>query len=185
MLGMTNGKKAIGGLSLLVGLCALAPAAQAEGRFGPNDVRTIFVIGKNTDKNEVQFGIRLDKECVPVGDEPIYNYWRQYEKGPEVTEDLNFLDKTGYGIKDQKVETRATAGSKVTLRLKATDRAIAVYSRKEGDKCVAEAMTFINSTAAKLQRIHVELSGPISIKYIEIRGVRADNKQPIVERTKP
>ncbi|APR79274.1 Hypothetical protein A7982_04621 [Minicystis rosea] len=171
---------------MVVGFAALAPTAHAEGRFGPHDIRTMFVIGKNLDRNEVQYGIRLDKDCVPIGDEPVYAYWRQYEKGPEVTEDLNFLDRTGYGIKDQKVEQRAATGSKVMMRLRATsDRSIGIYIRKEGEKCVADPMTYIAGTAAQLQRIHVQLSGPLSIQYIDIRGLRADNKQPINERAKP
>jgi hypothetical protein len=175
-----------GAFAAWLGLSLAAPIAHAEGRFGPYDVRTLFVIGKNTDRNEVQYGIRLDAECVPVGDEPIYAYWRQYEKGPEVTEDLNFLDKTGYGIKSQKVEQRSPSGSRVVLRLRAaSDRTIGIDVRKEGKACVADTLAFISGTASRLQRIHVQLSGPLSIDYIELRGVRADNKQPIVERTKP
>jgi hypothetical protein len=179
-------KRILGAVVVPTALSILVPPAHAEGRFGPHDVRTMFVIGKNTDRNEVQFGIRLDADCVPVSDEPIYNYWRQFEKGPEVTEDLNFLDKTGYGIKNQKVVERKTSGSKVVLTLRATsDRPIAVYVRKERAACVAEPLTYISGTSARLERIHVQLSGPLSVSYIEIRGVRSDNKQPIVERTKP
>jgi hypothetical protein len=169
---------------LLLGLASMGPA-RAEGRFGPYDVRTLFGIGKNTDRNEVQYGIRLDKDCLPVGEEPIYAYWRQYEKGPEVTADLNWLDKTGYGIKDQRVAERSAAGSKVLMRLRATsDRTIAVLVRKEGSACVAEPVAFIAGTPARLSHIHVQLSGPLSIDWIDIRGVGKDNK-PIVERAKP
>jgi len=172
-------------LGTIVGFAALGPVAHAEGRFGPHDVRTLFVIGKNLDRNEVQYGLRLDKDCVPVGDEPVYPYWRVYEKGPEVTDDLNFLDKTGYGIKDQKVEQRSPSGSKVMMRLRATsDRSIAIYIRKDADKCVADSLTYITGTSALLQRIHVQLSGPLSIQYIDLRGLRADNRQPINERVK-
>jgi hypothetical protein len=57
--------------------------------------------------------------------------------------------------------------------------------RKDGKACVADTLAFISGTASRLQRIHVQLTGPLSIDYIELRGVRADNKQPIVERTKP
>jgi hypothetical protein len=173
-------------LAASLGVSLAAPVAHAEGRFGPHDVRTLFVIGKNTDRNEVQFGIRLDADCVPVGDEPVYPYWRQFEKGPDVTEDLNFLDKTGYGIKNQKVEQRSASGSKVVMRLRAaSDRSIAIYVRKEDKACVAEPLAFIQGTSARLQRIHVQLSGPLSVSYIELRGVRVDNKQPITERAKP
>jgi hypothetical protein len=180
----------LGALVLLLSLAAgpglAAASPKADGRFGPYDVRTMFVIGKNTDRNEVQFGIRLDADCVPVGDEPIYPYWRQYEKGPDVTEDLNFLDRTGYGIKSQAVEQRSAAGSKVVLRLRAqSNRSIAVYTRKEGAACVAEPLAYISGVPARLDRIHVQLSGPLSVSWIELRGVRTDDKQPIVERTKP
>lgn len=183
MLGTSRCSGLVGSIALLA---AVAGPAHAEGRFGPHDVRTLFVIGKNTDRNEVQYGIRLDKDCVPVGDEPIYPYWRQYEKGPEVTADLNWLDKTGYGIKDQRVEKRAPGSSKVVMRLRATsERLIAVLVRKEGAACAADPIAYIAATPAKLQRIHVQLSGPLSIDWIDIRGLRADNGQPINERAKP
>jgi hypothetical protein len=179
-------RAALGTLLSVAGVAGLGPDARAEGRFGPYDVRTLFVIGKNLDKNEVQYGIRLDKDCVPIGDEPVYAYWRVYEKNPEMTEDLNILDRTAYGIKDQRVEQRAASGSKLMMRLRATsDRSIAIYVRKDGDKCAADAMSYLSGTSAFLQRVHVQLTGPLSIDYIELRGLRADNRQPIVERTKP
>ena len=178
-------KGVAGGLSIIASLTAIG-GAHAEGRFGPHDVRTLFGIGKNTDGNQVQYGIKLDKDCVPIGDEPIYAYWRQYDKGPEVTADLNWLDKTGYGIRSQKVEARSPAGSKVLMVLRATsNRSIAVYVRKEGAKCAADALTYITGVSARLDLIHVQLSGPISIDWIDIRGLRTDNKQPIHEKTKP
>lgn len=167
-------------------LSCLPGSAGAEGRFGPHDVRSFFGIGKNTDRNEVQYGIRLDKDCLPVGDEPIYAYWRQYEKGPEVTADLNFLDRTGYGIKRQKVEVRAASGSRVSMVLRATSkRAIALSVRKENNVCVGEALAYINGVSARLEHIHVQLSGPISIDWIDIIGKRVDDRRPIAERTKP
>lgn len=179
-------RRAIPALAGALGLTLLGPGAAAEGRFGPHDVRTLFVIGKNTDRNEVQYGIRLDAACVPVGDEPVYAYWRQYEKGPEITEDLNFLDRTGYGIRKQKVEQRSASGSRVVLSLRATsDRSMAIQVRKEGNACAGEAHTYISGVPAKLARIHIQLSGPLSIDYIDIRGTRLDNKQPISERAKP
>ena len=167
-------------------LGCLPGAARAEGRFGPHDVRTLFGIGKNTDRNEVQYGVRLDKDCVPVGDEPVYAYWRQYDKGPEVTADLNWLDRTGYGIKRQKVESRSPSGSKVSMTLRATSkRGIAIYVRKESNACVADALAYVSGVSARLEHIHVLLSGPISIDWIDLVGKRVDNKQPITERTQP
>ncbi len=175
----------LGALGVLVVLGA-APLVHAEGRFGPHDIRTLFSIGKNTDKNQVQYGIRLDADCVPVGDSPIYPYWRVYEKNPELTEDLNFLDRTAYGVRNQTVEQRSPAGSKVVMRLRATsDRSIGIYVHKEGNTCKGEALTFISGVASRLKHIHVQLSGPLSVSYIDISGARVDDNQPITERAHP
>jgi len=180
------GRHALGALAAVVGLVLPSAAAYAEGRFGAHDVRTLFVIGKNTDRNEVQYGIRLDADCLPSGDEPVYAYWRVFERGPDVTEDLNFLDRTAYGIRSQKVEQRSPSGSKVVMRLRATPaRSIAVYTRREGNACVAEPLTYISGAAARLQRIQVQLAGPLSVRYIDISGTQIDPKQPITERAKP
>jgi hypothetical protein len=46
-------------------------------------------------------------------------------------------------------------------------------------------MTYIADTPARLRLIHVELAGPLSVKWIELRGQRVDNGQPKVERIKP
>jgi hypothetical protein len=183
----THRRRAFGLLSSLVAAIVVAGAdAGAETRFGPHDVRTLFAIGKNTDKNEVQYGIRLDAQCLPVGDEPVYAYWRQYEKGPEITADLNWLDRTGYGIAKQRVEQRSAAGSRVVMSLRATsDRSIAIQVHKGEKACEAEAISYIARVPSKLDRIHVQLTGPLSIAWIDIRGARLDDGRAISERTKP
>jgi hypothetical protein len=158
-----------------------AATAAADSRFGPNDVRTVFEIGKNLDRNVVQYGVRLDKDCVPIGDEPIYAYWRQFEKGPEVTEDLNFLDKQGYGIKGEWVTKRSPDGSKILMTLRATDRPIAVIVKKNDEgKCTAEAITTINGGPAHLDRVFVHVAGFLKVDWIEIKG--SANGKPVVER---
>lgn len=162
---------------------AHAPAVHADAnRFGPFDVRTMFVIGKNLDRNEVQYGIRLDKDCVPVGDEPVYAYWRQFEKGPEVTEDLNFLDKQGYGIAGQWVKVRSVDGSRVTVSLRATsERGISVFVKKlPNGKCSANAVTTVENAPARLEKIFVHVAGWLKIDWLEITGYRA-NGDKVVE----
>jgi len=177
---------AFAALAAFVGVVALSPVAEAdESRFGPHDVRTVFAIGKNLDKNEVQYGVRLDDQCRPTSDEPIYAYLRQFEQGPEITEDLNFLDKTAYGIKSQVIQLRTERGTKIVMTLRATsERGIAVVVRKDATtgSCTAEALAFINNTPARLQRVFVHVAGFLSVDYIELSGTRVDNGKPIVER---
>jgi hypothetical protein len=171
----------------LVAFATIAPAARADGsRFGAHDIRTLFAIGKNLDKNEVQYGIRLDKDCLPVGDEPIYAYWRQFEQGPEVTEDLNFLDKQGYGIKGEWVTKRGADGSKVLMTLRATaDRGIAVIVKKnDAGKCTSETIATINGAPARLGRVFVHVAGLLSVDWVELRGTSVATGQPAIERVK-
>jgi len=157
----------------------------AQSRFGPHDVRAVFVIGKSDDRNQVQYGIRLDAECVPVGDEPVYAYWRNYEKGGELTEDLNWMDRKAYAVKGQWVRERSPAGSKVLLTLKATDeRGIAIMTKKQDGKCVAEAVATIDGQPAKLEKIFLQLKGWASVDYIDISGVRLSTGKPVTERVK-
>jgi hypothetical protein len=173
-------------LTGLVAFAVLAPAAHAgEPRFGPHDVRTVFVIGKNLDRNEVQYGIRLDDQCQPVSSEPVYAYWRQFEQGPEVTEDLNFLDETAYGIRMQTVQSPPNKPKKIVMTLRATsERGIAIVPRKEGTACAADALAFIARVPARLQRVYVKVAGFLSVDYIELSGIRLDNGEPISERIK-
>ena len=163
---------------------ASATSARADDpRFGANDIRSLFVIGKNIDRDEVRYGIRLDKECVPIGSEPMYAYWQQLEQGPNVTEDLNFLDRTVYGIKTQKVVKRSPEESKVLMTLEATsERYVAVLVHRRDGKCVAESIAFINGTPSLLERVFVHVAGFLKVDWIEIRGLL--NGKPVVERVK-
>src|SRR5262249_49525217 len=112
-----------------------------------------------------------------------YAYWRQFEQGPEVTEDLNFLDKTAYGIRRQSIQIQTERGTKIVMTLRATaERGIAVVVRKDGASCSAEALAFIGNVPARLNRIYVHVAGFLSVDYIELSGVRLDNGKPVVER---
>jgi hypothetical protein len=69
----------------VVALSMLPSLAQArDTRFGASDIRTLFFIRTSEDRDEVHYGIHLDKDCIPIGKEPVYVYWRLIEKGPDV-----------------------------------------------------------------------------------------------------
>ncbi len=173
---------------VVASLLAVVPtlgSVNEPDRFGPHDIPTLFSIGKNLDKNEVHFGLRLDAQCNPIGDAPVFAYWRQYEQGPEITEGLNLLDETGYGIRDQEVERRPGA-ARVTLSLKATkDRRIIVNVKRGPDgTCVALPLAQVAGTTARLEQVYVFVAGFLRVGYVELRGV-LPNGAPITERAKP
>ena len=177
------GRKTILGLGVAVAVLLPGPTALAsDPRFGPDDIRSLFAVAKNTNRNEVHYGIHLDASCMPVGDKPVHAYWRQFERGPDAIEDLNMLDRTVYSIREQRVVTRSAEESKVVMSLKATpERGIAVIVRKRDGKCVSETIAKINGTASLLDRIFVHI-GLMSVDWVELRG-RLDN-QPVVEHVK-
>ena len=160
-------------------------AAQADdyNPFLPGDIRVLFVVKKNTNRNEVGYGIHLDKQCQPVGEEPIFAYWRQFERSPTAIDELTFLDKTVYGIKSQKILNRTPEESKVLMTIKAaSDRGIAIITKMSEGKCVAKTIAFINGTPGNLESVFVHVPGFMSVDWIELRGT-VDGKEAI-ERIK-
>lgn len=177
------GQMRVGRVLPLALFFAAIPAHADDPRFHANDIRTLFVIAKNIDRNEVQFGIHLDRSCQPVGDEPIYAYWRQFERGADVTEDLTFLDRTVYGIGSQKVLERTPDKSKVLMTIKAApDRGVAIITKSQDGKCVAQSVALINGQPSDLERVFVHVAGFMSVDWVELRGRRAG--EAVVERVK-
>jgi hypothetical protein len=158
-----------------------------EVRFGPYDVRTVFFIGKSDDRDEVHYGIRLDRDCRPIGANPIFPYWLQLERGPDEVDDLNFLDRTVYSVRTLNVdrgEGRDT--SHVTFTLQATqDRLVTVEAKREGSQCVAAAKAVVAGSVAKLDRIFVKLARLWRVDYVDLFGTDPLSGRPIVERAKP
>ena len=162
--------------AVLVPLLALGASVQ----FGPNDVATVFAIGKSDDGNEVQYAVRLDDTCALVGKEPVFGYWRLHDEGPGVTKTMSFMDQFGYGISSQKV---ASDRQSVTIQLKtASGHPIDIHTRREGGRCVATPLATIGGERAELQRIFLQLSGPLSVAWVSISGVSLTGREKRSER---
>jgi Domain of unknown function (DUF4833) len=164
-------------LSLLVTQAALAD----EIAFGPNDVPTVFAISKSDDHNQVQYALRLDARCLPVGKEPVFGYWREYEKTPNRLLGLSWLDQFGYGIARQQV-----SAERVVMTIKtAPSRQIEVVAAKREKGCAATAYTTISGKRAALSGIALKLSGPFSVESVTLSGLDPETHQPVSERVIP
>jgi hypothetical protein len=169
-------------------LLAGAPAwADEYVHFGPHDVQTVFAIGKSDDGNQVQYGLRLDEQCKPVGKEPVVGYWRTYDLGP--TSPLlpfSWMDKLAYAIDRQAVFPRGPEGpaAEMTIRT-ASKRLIELFVTPGPDgTCRGEARTPLRGRPAVLKLIYVKLTG-IFIDWVELRGVALDDGQEVKERVRP
>ena len=149
-------------------------------KFGPNDVQTVFVIGKSDDGNQMQYGIHLTHQCLLEGKEPVYRYWRELDKGPNALVAPTWFDGFGYGIERQTVRADKLS---VSMTIKpAPTRLIEIVARKEGEKCQATAYTAISGKKAELKMIFIQLSGPLSVSAITIRGVDLTSGEAVSER---
>jgi hypothetical protein len=166
-------------LALLVGFTTLVTSVGVVDAVDtrPSD---LFVIERNKNRNLVQYTLRLDANCNPVGDAPVEAYWRMLEVGPDATESVGWLERRAYGVASQEQQTD---GWNVRLRA-LPSRLVKVQARRSEDGCTVEASTSIGGGPAILQRIQVFATEPALIPqvlYIEIQG-RAPDGTPVSER---
>jgi hypothetical protein len=157
-------------------------------RFGPHDVPNVFAIGKSDDGNQVQYGLRLDADCKPVGPEPVQGYWHTYDEGPAAPLlDLNWLDRTAYGTEQQKVSPRGPGGPAVSMIIRtAPTRLIEFWvTVAPSGACRAEARTPLLGRPAVLKLIYLQLGGFILPQWVELRGLAIDDGAELKERVKP
>lgn len=170
----------IAALSLVAGL------AHATPRIGAHDLPTLFYVAKSDDRNRVDYGVHLDASCSPVGEEPLFAYWRRFEPGQDPLGDLNVLDRTIYGIARQEVRTRAANGSWIEVSLRALpSRRVLILVQRAGDRCVGAAQTDIRGRESILDHVFVQLAGPASIDHAMIRGEERESGHAISERYVP
>ncbi len=162
----------VAGLAVLSGLSPFAAsfAAASPPAFGADDVPTAFAIRKSSNRNRVDYGVRVDGDCAPKGSDPVLPYWRMLERGADVLEPLRRFERRAYGIGSQRVARDAEGGS-VRMRLRAVgDRDVTVRTSRRENHCDAAAVTTIGGTEATLDDIYVVLSGSVSVDHVELRG---------------
>src|SRR5215471_13225370 len=92
--------------SLFIAQAALAgtddSADTGNGSFAPapGDIPSVFFIAKSQNRNQVHYGIRLDRSCRPSGERPVFAYWRMLENHGEL-EPLLPVETTAYGLLDE------------------------------------------------------------------------------------
>jgi hypothetical protein len=165
----------------LVSIAALGLVMPLAAARGPDSdlrdlhsVRSVFFIAKSENKNQVHYGIRLDETCAPVGDAPVFVYWRMLERGPFETEPLLAREAPAYGFVQTTV-LRDRRGGRVMVTLNALPkRPIAIESAPAGAACAATAKTTISGTPAFLTSVYVQLRWPLGVEYIMLWGGAAN-----------
>jgi hypothetical protein len=178
-------------LRALGSTCGLLLCAQlsrtARGDDGAlHEGAPLFFISKSENRNQVAYAVRLDAECRPVGETPVYAYWLMLERSPEAVEPLLPREKGAYGLGQQHVVDSGESGGTVVVALRSLpDRKIVVHTRRQAGTCRADAVTRIADTPARLWNVHARLSWPFGVVSLEIAGWAQSDGHVVHETVHP
>jgi hypothetical protein len=182
----------VGALAALVGgaLGGVSDARAGEPPFGRFDVQTVFFVSKSDDHNRVDYGIHLDEHCVPVKDDAVYLYWREFERAPPVrVHTAGMFDFIGYGISEQKVLFRASNVAVHFMKLRQLpDMPVRIITMQGADgRCTTQARSTIGGKERELSFAYIKLGkGGItpSVEYVDIHGKDLETGQEVTERVR-
>jgi hypothetical protein len=169
-------------------LCQTTPGGAREPAFLKCDVPTVFYISKSDDRNRVDYGIHLDEHCVPVGNDAVFPYWREFENSPPVrVHTLGMFEYLAYGISEQKTITRTPTGGVYLVRLRQLDKTpVGIITAKGPDgHCTSQARSQINGREAELVYVYVKLRAggfTPSVEYVDLHGRDLESHLGVSER---
>ena len=171
-------------LLLIASLVLVAPVAHPAGpEPAERSVRSVFFVAKSENRNEVHYGVTLDRDCVPAGPTPVFAYWRMREHGPLSTEPLLSIEEPAYGVAESQLVEREARGGRVVFRLNALpNRMIAIDTAPDGDGCTATARAVIAGAAAQLSSVFVQLRWPFGVDYLLLSGRAETDGRVLRER---
>ena len=182
------GSFAIGCVVCLVAVHSLAapasgkPAANAR-RLTWANTQSVFRIQKSENRNEVHYAIRVDAQCHPSGKQPVFGYWREFEKGPRAVSPLLSHEQPAYGLMPPRSVERTASGGRVRVSLRAfPERLLTIEVQRAGTGCAARALTTIHKQPAMLNSIYVQIGFLFSVEYAIARGVRLPEGTPVQEK---
>lgn len=148
----------------------------------PRDPRSVFLVAKSENKNQVHYGVRLDDACNVVGTRPLYGYWRMLENKGEI-EPILSREVRAYGIDPaQRIEKIGDATT-IYARMNAIpDRILRVTVARAGGRCEARATMSIGGADANLRLVYIRLAWPFGVDYILLRGSRMTDGRTIEEK---
>ena len=166
---------------LFLSFLFLASAAAASN-FAP--VESVFHLTKNTNRNQVHYGVEVDSDCQPDGRKPLTPYWLMREQGDGITEKLRFWEQPGYGVRQPEAVNETETGHRFEFVIRGVpEKQLEMTVLAEEGQCVAHAVTDIDGIPAVLNRIDIEVSGWANVHRVEIFGTAVDDGRAVSEIT--
>jgi hypothetical protein len=172
------------GLTLLLLFFGLRSALASVPSPAPSAaVVPLFSIAKSENKNQVQYAVRLDDRCAPVGTSPVFAYWRMFEKGPLQTAPLLSREVRAYGLSSQALVAADASGGRLRAVLMALpSRPLTITTSRGSDgKCQALTTAWIAGASATLFNVYVHLRW-YGVDYVLLRGWPTDGSHVVSEK---
>jgi Domain of unknown function (DUF4833) len=155
---------ALPGGVLMAWLCGTASAASQVA-----EIPNALVITKSSNKNQVNYAVQVNQQCVPAGRSPVRPYWRMLERGSDATEPLVESELRAFGVERQNIDAR---GVNVVLRGMPA-RAITIRTWRGPDgACMSSANMTISGVPARVTNVYVRQK-LFGVDYVQITGSTA------------
>jgi len=168
----------------LIFCLVLLPAPVSAAEEVSFDTESVVFLTKNTNSNQVHYGVRVDQNCRPVKRKPLRVFWLMLEKGPAETAGLMFWERPGYGVRQPKQVHQDTDSGNFEFVIRGVpERALTMQTFTSAAGCRARVTTRIADQEAVLQRIDIEVSGWANVHKVEIFGLSLIDGKPLNEIT--
>lgn len=156
-------------LSILLLMLAMVVQAQQipESR--------LFYFERSTNDNIVCYDVNQKDGKLDVK-KPMEIYWTKLDSPHLRGADINFLDRTAFGIKRKKIST-----SELVFEIKASSKKTFTLCRRQGKWM---AVTQIAGHEAQVVRMYVKMKSALSAEYLDIFGKDLATGQNLRERLK-
>jgi Domain of unknown function (DUF4833) len=173
------------GTWFLVAIGSSQAVAGAETATAGGTSVPVFSITKSENKNQVQYVMRVDNRCAPVGPAPLSAYWRMLEQGPTQTAPILAREVRAYGLASQQLLRADTSGGQTRAVLMALPgRPITIVTARGKDgACYALATAIIAGAPAHIFGVYVHLKWD-GLDYLLLQGWSMDGSHVVRETLK-
>jgi Domain of unknown function (DUF4833) len=119
-----------------------------------NDTSSVFYISNNDTDGRATYGVQLNSNCSPSGNNPVYFYWQRADGSKR---ELSKLEKTAYGISNSSVSGKKVTFSVNAFQKRGIDKPVTITtSRSSSGSCQATALTTIKGVETPLSHAHIQ-----------------------------
>ena len=152
--------------ALLVAWLSLGSGRGDAPAVPDSELTPVFVVDKSHNRNQVVYGLALDRDCAFRTETPVQVFWQMRERGEGQREGVLDSERPYIGLGPQTiVERRSDGGTVVVAILALPNRPLTFTARRVGRRCEAVATMAIHGREARLQHVFAKvwLLGVVSV----------------------